>query len=111
MKLPSDSILEIESKKIQNYLLNPDHPDGKSKAGFFLLNGITVENPSLLENLLKAQAMNEEVAKELATPFGKKFIFESAIEFPNRKTHHIRSVWIKNRNENVIKFVTAYKIS
>lgn len=98
MKLPTDTVLEIEDRKIQNYLLDGNHPDGKAKAEFFFANGITPENAAVLESMLKMQAANEEVLKELTTPFGKKFIFESAMEFPNGKTHHIRSVWILQGN-------------
>ncbi len=111
MRLPPDSILEIEDKKILNYLLDKNHPDGKAKAEFFYANGITQESIKELEELLKQQAKNEEVSKEQSTPFGKKFIFESPIEFPSGKTHQIRSVWLLNQSENVIKFVTAYKIN
>jgi len=38
MKLPSDIILEIAENKIRNYLLNPNHSDGKAKADFFIAN-------------------------------------------------------------------------
>ncbi|MGE0636512.1 MAG: DUF6883 domain-containing protein [Bacteroidia bacterium] len=110
MKIPSDSILEIDKNKIQNYLLNPNHPDGKAKADFFIANGINSNTAKEFENLLKHQATTIEITKELITLFGKKYIFESRIEFPNGKLHLIRSVWITGQTEKVIKFVTAYKI-
>lgn len=110
MKLPSDCILEIEKNKIVNYLLNPNHPDGKVKADFFSANGINSGNAVLLEVLLKQQALNNEITKKAATIYGLKYIFESVLKFPNNKNHLIRSVWISEENEKIIKFVTAYKI-
>jgi len=110
MKLASDSIFEIDKNKIQAYLLNPNHPDGKAKADFFMANGINSDTELQLENLLKQQATQNDITTQLTTPFGIKYIFESPIEFPNGKTHIIRSVWIRSTNEKVIKFVTAYKI-
>ncbi len=110
MKLPSDTILEIAKNKLRAYLLNPNHPDGKAKADFFIANGINSETEWQFENLLKQQATQHEISKQLTTPFGIKYIFESPIVFPNEKTHVIRSVWIREATEKVIKFVTAYKI-
>jgi len=36
MHLPLSSPLEVGQDKILNYLLSPEHPDGKSKAAFFI---------------------------------------------------------------------------
>ena len=71
MRLSSAIILQIEQRKLLNYLLDLQHPDGKSKAEFFFENGITAENWETLEILLKHQARIEEIKKEEQTPFGK----------------------------------------
>ncbi len=71
MKIPSDSILEIDKNKIKKYLLNPGHPDGKAKADFFITNGIDFNHTEQFENLLKQQATTTEITKELTTLFGK----------------------------------------
>ena len=105
MKIPSDSILEIDKNKIEKYLLNPSHPDGKAKADFFITNGIDLSHTEQFENFLKQKVITSEITKELTTLFGKKYIFESLIVFPNKKTHLIRSVWITGQTEKVIKFV------
>jgi len=110
MRLPSDCIFEIEKNKIENYLLNTGHPDGKAKADFFISNGINVQTAGLLEVLLKQQAGENDITRKMQTIYGVKYIFESELKFPNGKIHLIRSVWISAENEKIIKFVTAYKI-
>jgi hypothetical protein len=110
MKLPEGSILEIAENKIKDYLLNPNHPDGKSKAEFFIANGINLESIELFEELLKQQASVCEIAKIITTFYGIKYVFESSIKFPTGKSHNIRSVWIAGQNQKKVKFVTAYKI-
>jgi len=110
MKLPSNNILEISNNKIDKYLLNPNHPDGQAKADFYIANGIDIKNTAHFENLLKQQATENDIIQKIATPYGTKYIFESAIAFPNGKSHVIRSVWISAENEKILKFVTAYKI-
>jgi len=57
MKLPPSSEIEINHGKIQHYLLNPNHPDGKAKADFFMANGVTLSNAQELKELLKQQAL------------------------------------------------------
>jgi len=110
MKIPPDSILQIPKDKLQNYLLDPKHPDGKAKADFFRANGIDLGNFQELDALLKSQVLSNDVTKTLNTPFGIKYIVEGSMRFPNGRSHNMRSVWIKVENEKILKFVTAYKI-
>ena len=103
--------LQVSESKLLDYLLNENSQDGSAKAAFFLANGISEKGFAVLEHLLKQQFCKNEPVATLASPFGLKYIFESPIIFPNGKTHLIRAVWIRENYENVIRFVTAYKIS
>jgi len=110
MKLPKGSILHIPDNKIAEYLLNPNHPDGKAKADFFLANGVDLSNSEYLKAALKQQLVDNEPMNLLRTTFGEKYVFESPIRFPNGKEHLIRSVWIMDRGSKTVNFVTAYRI-
>jgi hypothetical protein len=110
MKFPPDTALEIDQRKIVEYLLNPAHPDGKAKADFFAANGLDTNNARDFEEQLKLQVVEIEPSKTLITTFGEKFVFEGLLRFPNGKSHIIRSVWIRKEKERTIKFVTAYRI-
>ncbi len=111
MKISDSANLVIDKGKIADYLLNANSVDGKPKAEFFFANGITLQEPIVLETLLIEQARTSDYIKTQPTVFGLKYIFETELLFPNGKKHLIRSVWIEDKTENVIKFVTAYKIS
>ncbi|WP_350126462.1 DUF6883 domain-containing protein [Imperialibacter sp.] len=65
----------VEKEKITRYLLNTDHPDGGSKAYFFIKNGFhasywRVFEEALLTHFVQSQSSN---SKE-TTPFGMKYI-------------------------------------
>ncbi len=111
MKIADNAKLVIDEGKIAAYLLNKESLDGKPKAEFFFANGITPQEPAVLETLLIEQARTNHYTQTQATVFGLKYIFETELLFPNGRKHFIRSVWIEDKTENVIKFVTAYKIS
>lgn len=111
MKLPTEITLLIEPKKIEKYLLDLTSKDGKSKAEFFLSNGIEIDKPNVLEEFLLTQAKSQSTKSATPTPFGIKYIFESEMVFPNGKAHLIRSVWTDDNLKNRIRFVTAYKIN
>ena len=106
MKLPNDITLIIDKKKITNYLLDINSPGGKAKADFFFENGVTLEN---IQPLLLRQVHTEDIMRTTETEHGVKYIFESEVEFPNGRKHFLRSVWIQEKTENVVRFVTAYK--
>jgi hypothetical protein len=36
MKLPNPELAQVETSKVTEYLLCPSHPDGGSKAAFFI---------------------------------------------------------------------------
>ena len=48
----------IDKKKLTQYLLNSDHPDGASKAKLFLGNGFRRSEPELLAEALVTHAIS-----------------------------------------------------
>ncbi len=102
MKIAGNAKLIIDEGKIADYLLNVTSVDGKPKAEFFFANGITLQEPIVLETLLIEQARNSDYTKTQQTVFGLKYIFETELLFPNGKMHIIRSIWIEGKQENVI---------
>ncbi|MFQ5640917.1 MAG: DUF6883 domain-containing protein [bacterium] len=58
--------------KLEDYCLNPFHPDGKNKAKVFgKALGITQENSVKLKKLVLQSAESGEVTKEQENNFGK----------------------------------------
>ena len=92
--LLTPSAFVIDVAKIQNYLLNTDHPVGKSKAVFFAACGFARARPDELANCLLAHASPDNLADSVQTPFGTKWIFEGPIQTPAGAVPGLRSVWI-----------------
>tara|TARA_R110002012_G_scaffold240838_2_gene415070 strand:- start:1007 stop:1324 length:318 start_codon:yes stop_codon:yes gene_type:complete len=99
----------VEKDKITKYLLNTDHPDGGSKAYFFIKNGFHASHWKVLEEALLThfEQFQSSNSQEI-TPFGMKYILTGYIETPHRESVLIKSVWFKEKEADFLKLVTAY---
>ena len=105
----SKSNLYIDPVKLKEYLLNMDHIDGRSKAKLLISFGFSSTDIDKLHQAILGHVNNTDV-KLLQTTFGDKFIVEGDMVTPVGKSLKIRSVWIKEKQEEIIKFVTLYPI-
>lgn len=110
MYLPDKEYATIEEPKIRDYLLNVSHPDGGSKALYFMAHGFRLENMHLFKAALIEHAVSYEVTNFVHTRFGSKYIIEGEIDTPKNTKINIRTVWITTLLSNVPKLVTAYPI-
>jgi len=91
--------------KLNRYLLNPEHPIGKSKAAWFKKAlGFTRENSSALADQIK---FNPETAVQTqVTTYGTKFEQTIDVVGANGSTIPVKTVWIVGP-DGVPKLVTA----
>jgi len=82
----------VEPEKLSGYLLSETHPDGAGKAAFFIAFGFSVQDPEGLRRALCAHAQSE-VAEEVASAFGKRYIIDAPLETPSGRKPWVRSVW------------------
>jgi hypothetical protein len=96
---------ESVADKLQRYLLNPDHPEGASKAKFFdKALGFTRANSG---DLAKQLVFNpDEAIQTSVTQFGQKFEQVTNVVGANGRTVPIKTAWIKN-NDGVVRLITA----
>ncbi len=81
MKLKNGAKAVIPERKLEDYCLNPFHPDGKHKAKVFAKAlGITQENSLKLEELILQSAKSGEVTKKQETNFGKYFVLKTMLK-------------------------------
>ncbi len=99
----------IDAAKVRDYLLNPDHPVGRSKAVFFIECGFDAARSELLADCLFAHAASDRLVGSADTPFGTKWIFEGSIQTPAGVINRMRSVWIVKPNAAFAELVTAYR--
>lgn len=105
MKLVSFTTI-IAPEKLCDYLLNPSHGEGKSKARFLNEMGYDQANWQLLEADLRAQHLPIDVIPGKQSLFGTKYEIVAPLLGPNGQKRWIRSVWMIRRRESVVRFVT-----
>jgi len=110
MKLPNYSYTIVPPAKVIDYLLSLDHPDGRSKARFFLRFGFLVEQWEELAEALRHHAANNEVTRTEPSLFGTRYVIEGIISTPDGRTPLIRAIWFIETDSEIPRFVTAYPI-
>ena len=108
MMLPNLDQAVMSEEKITGYLLNPQHPDGASKAKFFAAMGFSRTDWPVLAAALRRVAETAEVAQSVESAHGWKYIVDGPLETPNGRTPVVRTVWIIDHGWTAPRVVTAY---
>jgi hypothetical protein len=64
----------VEKEKVTRYLLNTDHPDGGSKAKFFIGYGFDPTKWYIFADAIREHASNNPIVLTEDTSFGTKYI-------------------------------------
>ncbi len=107
---PPGTSFKLDSAKITDYLLRPDHPAGGSKARFFLRFGFSSKAPELLAQALLLHPSSDRLTQSAPSVHGMKHIYEGPIQAPDGRAPSIRTIWIIDRT-GVASFVTAYPLT
>ncbi len=98
----------ITEAKVLEYLLNAEHPFGKSKAAYFTRFGFSLDaHVVLLEALLAHPDSNQIIAVQ-ENNFGTKSIVQCTLRTPDGRDPCIRSVWFLEKGSKLQRLVTAY---
>lgn len=108
MRLPNADLAAVDDAKVRDYLLSPDHRDGRSKARFFAGLGFARDGWSLLRDALLALARDGEAEAAEATVFGQKYVVRGIVRGPAGRTATVLTVWIAPRSDSIPRLVTAY---
>jgi filamentous hemagglutinin len=95
--------IEIDPRKLRDYLLNEEHPEGGPKARFLLALGFERSDPWVLAGELREVAANGTPAPPVESPYGSKVIVDGTLRGAS-----IRTVWIVDRQGGPFRFITAY---
>ncbi len=110
MKLPTAGFVRIARAKIVDYLLSTTHPDGRTKAAFFMSHGFRPSEWRALSAALRLHAAQHEVSAVVPSEFGTKYTVDGALQCPDGRAAALRSVWIVRNGEQVASLVTAYPL-
>ena len=108
MRLPNGDHADL-GLKLEAYVLNPQHRDGRHKAHVFeSALGITLADPSLLRQaILAAAATSDDVAARGDNGFGNVYV----LRFPLQTTKGsavVLTAWIIRHGEHVPRLTTCY---
>ena len=110
MKLPNADLAFVEREKISDYLLNPAHPYGASKAAFFTRFGFQRDAWEVMASALCEHGRTNEVARERETGFGPRYEVEGELRAPDGRTPRVRTVWQVDKGQIAPRLITAYPL-
>jgi len=108
MKIAEAYEVVVQKEKITEYLLNKSHPDGMSKAKFFLGLGFTIEKWKIFSDRLLNLCENFDVFETETTKYGTKYVINGTLNTPDNRNPKITTIWFVGKNELLAKLVTAY---
>jgi hypothetical protein len=110
MKLPSFESVVVEREKVVEYLLNPAHRYGASKARFFAEFGFSLERWEMLAAALRAHACQHEVTARKETGYGPRFEVDGELDSPDGRHPNVRTVWQLDEGQLAPRLITAYPL-
>lgn len=108
MELPNADMAIIDTEKISDYCLNPEHPRGKHKARVFQSAlGMTSASADDLILLIKRRIQDIECEVGEADAFGKRYTVDVEIEYNDKKAF-VRTSWIIKHGEIRPRLTTCF---
>jgi hypothetical protein len=107
MPIPDAERAIVSRKKIQDYLLNEEHPDGGSKAVWFASLGYGLHDWQILADDLLAIAKTCDQFDTERSAYGVKYKASGIISRPNHRPGRVLTVWIVE-DDDPPRLVTAY---
>jgi hypothetical protein len=113
MKLPNGDRAIVDTRKLQEYCLNPQHPRGRHKARVFASVGIRRDDAEEISIALLAAASSGEARLTTANLYGERYIVDFDLVREGRaalgkRTVKIRSTWIVRTGEHLPRLTSCY---
>jgi hypothetical protein len=110
MRIPNCESAIVPRRKVEDYLLNPEHPIGGGKAKFFSHFGFQRERWQELAAALLRHAQENPVAETLTDADGITYVIESGLTTPSGRIPRVRTVWLVETGKLAPRFITAYPL-
>jgi len=106
-KLPNSHQAAIADTKLTGYLLNDEHPRGKSKAKFFKSFGFSREEWETLGAALIVQGQINSVVATSTDTWGTRYEVLCNVPTPDQRNPCIRTVWQITSANPLPQLITA----
>ena len=110
MNLPNSDRAHVDRYKITDYLLSQTHPDGRTKAQFFMRFGFRSDTWQELAQALQKVGTSNPVVAVAESLHGARYTVDGAIQTPDGRTPRVRTVWIVEPGGSGPRLITAYPI-
>jgi len=110
MKLPGLESAIVPRRKVEDYLLDLNHPLGGAKARFFIHFGFRRERWEELVKALHEHAWENQVAENVADSDGIAYVIEGRMNTPSGRQPRVRTVWLVETGGLAPRFITAYPL-
>lgn len=111
VKIPNCQNAQVPKSKVTDYLLSVVHPEGESKAKFFLRWGFNIDQWTALAAALIQQANEHDYSSATQGKFGTKYMVIAPICAPNGITPPVKTIWMFAEDDQRPRLVTAYPAS
>jgi hypothetical protein len=108
VRLPNAERAVVDIRKLRDYCLDPDHPDGRHKARVFAATlGFTRRDAGRLRELLQKAATDEEATAGGEHPYGERFVIDFVVQGPHGPTT-VRSAWLLRSDDGLPHLITCF---
>lgn len=107
MQLPNAERAVVAREKITEYLLLLTHPEGESKARFFLSFGFEAADWETFASALRFLTLDNRVTETKETAHGTQYVIIGQLDTPDGRRPSIRTVWQIDHGSDYPRFITA----
>jgi hypothetical protein len=108
MKIPNAENAEIAPAKLKDYILNPDHKRGGSKARLLLSFGYRADDCPRLADDLRRFHLSVAVNSERDTDYGRRYEIIAPLATPDGRSLMIHSVWQIDTGTDRPRLITIF---
>jgi len=106
MKIPNRDRAIIESSKLTEYLLNPDHKRGGTKAKLLIQCGYSQEKYQQLETDIRAYHLSEDIDIVKETAYGTRYEISAYLSTPVGRQRLVRTIWQIDKGTDFPRLIT-----
>ena len=108
MRIPNCKRAFVDTRKLRDYSLNPDHPRGRYKAQVFAAAlGLTADDTDALREKLLDVACDDEASMTETDVYGRRYQLDFDMAWHDKQAR-IRSAWIIRHDEDFPRLVSCY---
>jgi hypothetical protein len=108
VRIPNADLAIIAIEKLRDYLLDPEHPAGGSKAVLLITMGYQRSDPMRLEGDLRDQHLTREFESTNADEYGTRYEIHASMLTPKGRSVTFRSIWQIDTGTDRPRLITLY---